>query len=132
MFIHTLPLFFSHMQLASPVELLVIIAAVFILLFLTLPEHENNFKAGFPDDYLFPAWNGRVQLFWVFWPFFLILNVSLYAADILAKTGVFTVSGWDDVHFILLFPIGWWAISVWRCSKNALSCAEIWSCEKMW
>jgi len=120
MFIHTLPLFFSHIQLASPVELLVILAAVFILVFLTLPAHESNYNTGFPDDYLFSAWNGSVRLSWVFWPFFLILNASLYAADILAKSGIFTVSGWDDVHFVMLFPISWWAISVWRCTKNGI------------
>jgi hypothetical protein len=26
------------------------------------------------------------------------------------------VSSWDDVHFMLLLPIVWWTVSIWRCS----------------
>jgi len=118
MFIHSLPLFFSYMGLANPVELLIIFAVIFIILLLTIPEYENESKDKFRDDYLFSAWNGQAPLGWTFWPFFLLLNACLYTADILAKAGFFTVSSWDEVHFVMLFPICWWTISVWRCSKN--------------
>ena len=93
-------------------------AVIFSILFLTFPAYENNINDKFLDTYLFSAWSGRVPLLWAFWPFFLILNAFLYMADILAKTAVITVSSWDEIHFVLILPICWWIISVWRCGKN--------------
>ena len=124
MYIYTLPLFFSHIGLASPAELLIIFMALFIVLFISSPQCvENSQKRSF-GNYLFAAWNGNIALSWVFWPFFLILNVCLYAADTLAKAGIFTVSSWDDAHVMLLLPIAWWTTAVWRCS--AIAHARIW------
>jgi len=118
MFIYSLPLFFTHIGLASPVELLIIFVAIFIVLFISSPLCvENSQKQSF-DNYLFAAWKGNIALRWVFWPFFLILNVCLYAADTLAKAWIFTVSSWDDVYGMLLLPIIWWTTAVWRCSAN--------------
>ena len=118
MFFYTLPLFFSQMRLVSPIELLIVLLTVWIFLFITLPEPEADYCHFSPDHYLFSAWQGRASLRWTFWPFFLILNALLHVTDRLAKASVLTVSSWDDIHFILLFPISWWVVSVWRCSKN--------------
>lgn len=111
------------MHLASPLELLIITTALFLILFLTHPLHENLTTTDFRTHYLFSAWNGNAPLSWAFWPFFLLLNSSLFIADFLAKTGVITVSSWDDIHFVLLFPLCWWTLAVWRCSKNAKTAA---------
>ncbi|MDO9103452.1 MAG: hypothetical protein Q7U57_00685 [Methylovulum sp.] len=123
MFIHSLPVFFTHIGYASPLELLVIFLGLFIVLFMATQARGENGPLQ-QGDYLFAAWSGKVKLAWAFWPFFLVLNASLYAADILATTGIFTVSSWDDIHIALLLPIVWWATSVWRCSAN--STARAW------
>jgi hypothetical protein len=118
MFIYSLPLFFTHIGLASPAELLIIFMALFVVLFISSPPGANKLQKQPLDNYLFAAWSGGVALKWVFWPFFLILNVCLYAADTLAKAGIFSVSSWDDVHLMFLLPVVWWTTSVWRCSEN--------------
>jgi len=118
MFIYSLPLFFTHIGLASPLDLLIIFIALFVVLFINSLFYSGNFKQQSSDSYLLAGWSGGIALKWVFWPFFLILNVCLYMADTLAKAGMFTVSSWDDVHLMLLLPIVWWTIAVWRCSPN--------------
>jgi hypothetical protein len=118
MFIYSLPLFFNHIRLASSLEMLIILMALFMVLFISSPFCEDNVQKQVFDNYLFAAWSGNFSLKWVFWPFFLVLNTCLYAADTLAKEGMFTVSSWDDVHLMLLLPIAWWITAVWRCSAN--------------
>jgi hypothetical protein len=118
MFIYSLPLFFAQIGLASPLDLLIIFMALFIVLFISSLLGGENPQKQASDNHLFAAWNGNASLKWAFWPFFLILNVCLYTADTLAKTGIFTVSSWDEVHLMLLLPIVWWTTAVWRCSPN--------------
>ena len=118
MFIYSLPLFFTHIGLASPVELLIIFMALFVILFISSPVCGENFQKQSFDNYLFAACSGSVALKWVFWPFFLILNAGLYTGDKLAKAGMLTVSSWDDVHLMLLLPIVWWTTAIRRCSTN--------------
>ncbi len=118
MFIYSLPLFFTQMGLTSPLELLIIFMALFAVLFINSMLDERATKEQSLDNYLFAAWSGGVALKWAFWPFFLLLNASLYAVDTLAKVGMFTVSSWDDVHLMLVLPIVWWTTAVWRCSPN--------------
>ncbi|MEY3808522.1 MAG: hypothetical protein RI893_1498 [Pseudomonadota bacterium] len=118
MFIYSLPLFFTHIALASPLDLLIIFIGLFVALFISSLFLGKSRQQSSSDNYLLSAWNGRVALKWVFWPFFLILNVCLYAADTLVKSGMLTVSSWDDVHLMLLLPIIWWTTAVWQCSAN--------------
>ncbi|GAB6139317.1 hypothetical protein JCM14076_00460 [Methylosoma difficile] len=116
MFFYTLPIFFGATTFASPLELLIIISALFGVLIFTAPATEKPFPKININNYLFSAWLGQASLSWAFWPCFLLINVLLYGFDTLAKTGNFTVSSWDEAHFTLLFPIIWWTSSVWRCS----------------
>ncbi len=125
MLIYSLPLFLTYIQLGTLQEYAVIL--VFILLLLTIVTPFNSFYAeikwGKISDlsgyqYLFDAWNGQIKLWLVFWPFFILVNVSLYFTDHLARSGSFTVSSWDEVHLILLMPAVFWIISVWRNSVN--------------
>ncbi len=90
---------------------------LFVVVLMTSPaiEHESRHNG---ENYLFSAWVGAIALRSVFWPVFLLLNGILYSIDLLARTGQFTVSSWDDIHFVLLFPIIWWTVGVWRCSAN--------------
>jgi hypothetical protein len=118
MFIYSLPIFFTHIGLASPLDLLIIFMALFVILFINSLFFNESPQKQSTDNYLLAGWNGGASLKWVFWPFFLILNACLYTADTLVKVGMFTVSSWDDMHFMLLLPIIWWTIAVWRCSPN--------------
>jgi|CXWL01.1.fsa_nt_gi hypothetical protein len=119
MFIFSLPLFFSSMNWVKPFELLVVTLILYAALFFTLPAYENNTRPSFLDNYLFSAWHGQAPLLWAFLPFYLLLNAGLFFADRLAKTGEITVSSWDEIHFVLVLPICWWTLSVWRCCKNS-------------
>ena len=118
MFVYSLPLFFSQVGLVSPLECLIMSLALFVVLLISTvePADINNGQAS--ANYLFASWSGQVKLIWVFWPFFVILNASLYTADVLVKSGLITVSSWDDVHLMLLLPIVWWMTAIWQCSAN--------------
>ena len=85
MFLYSLPLFFSQVGLASPFELLLICMALFVILLMTAPNLADFNKKQTDVSYLFGSWSGQFRLVWVFWPYFIILNASLYAADTLAK-----------------------------------------------
>jgi len=128
MFIYSIPILFGYMQFGTPVEFLGVI--VFLLILLYIATHVGidfkEIKWGKVTDltfyqYLFDSWNGVVKLWLVFWPFFIIVNISLFGIDTLAKAGMLTVSGWDEIHFILVTPVIFWVIIVWRNSVHTIS-----------
>ena len=128
MFIYSLSIFFAYIQLGTAQEYLGTVLFLLILLYIATPfdSFYKEIKWGAISDltmyqYLFDSWNGQIKLWLVFWPFFIILNMSLYLTDSLARAGNFTVSSWDAVHFILLTPVIFWLISVWRNSPNTSS-----------
>lgn len=118
MFVYSLPLFFSQVGIASPLECLIISLALFGVLLISTVDPIDNINSDASMNYLFASWSGQARLVWVFWPFFIILNASLYSVDVLVKLGLLTVSSWDDVHLMLLLPIVWWVTAIWRCSAN--------------
>ena len=125
MFIHSLPIFFTYIQLGSSLDLLLIALLIYSVIYLTLPfiasaqEQECiELKDLSFYNYLLYSWIGPLKLWVVFWPFFILLNISLYFTDMLAMQGNFTVSSWDEVHFILLTPAIFWTLCVWRNSSN--------------
>jgi hypothetical protein len=118
MFFYSLPIFFNNIKLASPLECLVIALAVLALLYISTPINEQRWQPKPYANFLLAAWLGDVSLYWVFWPFFLILNAGLFGADLLAKSTQITVSSWDEIHFAFFLAIIWWVSSVWRCSAN--------------
>lgn len=127
MFIYSFPLLFSHIQWGTPLHLIIVIFFIAIVLFIASPkssvddiEWESVFSLTF-YQYLFQGWNGYLKLWCIFWPFFIVLNISLYMTDTIAKQGLFTVSSWDEVHFMLVMPIIFWIIAVWRNSVNTVS-----------
>ncbi len=129
MFAYSLPLFFTDINVLKPLEFLLIVLTLYIFLWVSSPlpvdsplDASHQFTS---RRYLIEAWLGLRSLWSVFWPFFLLLNLLLYYVDSLAKRGQFTVSSWDDVHFILFTPIVFWTICVWRNSANSRS--RIWS-----
>lgn len=125
MFFYSLPILFNDIQLVSPIECLLMTVATFVVVYISAPPPEQNWQQQPFDSFLLASWLGDVSLYWVFWPFFLLLNASLLATDLLAKSGSLTVSGWDEIHFALLLTIAWWTTSIWRCSGNTQ--ARIWA-----
>ncbi len=118
MFFYSLPILFNDIQSISPVEFFLIFAAALVLLYISAPAPGQKWKQQPFESFLLESWLGGVSLQWVFWPYFLFLNASLLVADLLAKTGKITVSSWDEIHFVLLLTVVWWATGIWRCSGN--------------
>lgn len=128
MFIYSLPLFFTHTNFGSPLELSIIFITLFMVLYISAPftdvEREDKPFNGSLYNYCLYAWTARLALWRVFWPFFLLLNFGLYGADYAVRTGIFTVSSWDDIHFMLFVAGTFWSMGVWRNSINSDS--RIW------
>jgi hypothetical protein len=125
MFFYSLPILFNEIGLVSPIECLLMASAIFAVLYFSTPQPEQNWHQQPYDSFLLTSWLGGVSLYWVFWPYFIFLNASLFTADLLAKSGKITVSSWDEIHFALLLTVIWWTISIWRCSSNTQ--ARIWA-----
>lgn len=125
MFIYSFPVLLSHIQLGTPIEFLSIILLLTVVLYISSPydPSADNIESGKLwslsfYQYLLFAWLGQLKLWLVFWPFFILLNICLFLTDWLATHGKFTVSSWDEVHFILATPVIFWTIIVWRNSIN--------------
>jgi hypothetical protein len=118
MFFYSLPIFFNNIKLISPLECLLIVLAVLVLLYISVPTLAYKWQPKTYTNFLLAAWLGNISLYWVFWPFFLCLNAGLFTADVLAKSTLITVSTWDEIHFVFFLGVLWWATSIWRCSAN--------------
>ncbi len=121
MFFYSLPILFNDIQIVSPIELLIMLSGIFVALYISAPNPDKEWQPQAFESYLMASWFGGISLQWVFWPYFLLLNACLLAADALAKAGKITVSSWDEIHFVLLFTFIWWTTSIWRCSSNTES-----------
>lgn len=118
MFYFSLPIIFYDIRLIAPGEAFLILCFTLTALFFLTAPPQGGTRPEISEHYLLNAWLGNIRLAPVFWPFFLLLNASLLSADLLAKGGHITVSSWDDIHFILILPFIWWAVSIWRSSQN--------------
>jgi len=132
MFIYSIPIFFAYIQFGTLQEYLITILFFLGLLYIATPSNSffKETQWGRVSEltmyqYLFDSWNGLVKLWLVFWPFFIILNLSLYIVDSMARAGDLTVSSWDEIHFILLTPVLFWTIIVWRNPLN--TCSRYWA-----
>lgn len=120
MFFYSLPILFTEIGGVTEVELSLIALGLFVILYALSFFSEKDTQKKSLDNYLLSAWLGEVDLKWVFFPFFILLNICLYATDTSAKMGLLTVSAWDDIHLIFFLPTIWWTTSTWRCSKNTM------------
>ncbi len=118
MFVYSLPLFFEHIHFLSVTDLGFLMMGALVILLINASYSEKTVYQNGLNNYLFASWTGQIALVWVTLPFFVLLNIGLFAADTLAKAGIFTVSMWDDVHLIFFLPIIWWTVSVWRSATN--------------
>jgi hypothetical protein len=120
MFVYSLPILFTDIGGLTVLEFSLIALGLWMALYALSFFSEKDTQQKSLDNYLLSAWLGEVDLKWVFFPFFIILNVCLYITDTAAKLGLLTVSSWDDIHLILFLPTIWWTTSTWRCSKNTM------------
>jgi hypothetical protein len=131
MFIYSLPLFFTYTSFGSPFELLAILLVLFAALFISAPYPDEIFEERpfshslYLYYYFLHAWAGQLNLWRVFWPFFIVLNLGIFITDYQAKAAEISVSSWDDLHFMFFFPSIFWTISVWRSSANTSK--KIWA-----
>lgn len=130
MLIYSLPVFFTQIGVLSPMEFALLVMMIAGMLWVSSPQPQGAGLRSSEDgvemrQWLMRAWLGQQNLLPVFWPFFLLLNLILFLADSLAKSGDFTVSSWDDVHFVMLTPVLIWTVCVWRNSAHCSS--RLWS-----
>lgn len=116
------------MQMGTPIELIAITLLLYGVLYISTSCMSLSDKFQCVElsgltlyKYLQHAWNGELRLWLVFFPFFIFLNLILFATDTIARQGHFSVSSWDEIHFILVMPVIFWTISVWRNSYNTYS-----------
>lgn len=121
MFVTTLPIIFAFTNLISPIELILILLAIFMGVFRFTSEPDPTI----PSDpyksfylYLHAAWLGNTRLKWVFWPFFVLVNIVFYYIDYRIGNDTYTISSWKTVHSMIFLPIVWWTVAVWRCSPH--------------
>ena len=105
MFVYSLPLFFQHIHFFSVIDFSIFVIGLLVILIINANYSEKNEYQTSLNNYLFASWSGNIALIWVATPFFILLNIGLFAADTLAKTGLFTVSMWDDIHLIFFLPV---------------------------
>lgn len=120
----SLPIITSQSSLLTYGGLVAISTGLLLILYISAPNPEPQIdlpKTSSFYDYLLGAWCGDLPLWKIFWPFFILLNGTLFYIDNLGKTGVLTVSSWDVAHFMLICPIIWWCVSIWRASANTRS-----------
>lgn len=117
MFFYSLPILFHELNLITPSECFLISMIVAVTLYFSSPKPASETALVADENYLLLAWLGEVSLVNVFWPFFLMFNAIIFITDWSVKHAKITVSSWDDIHFVLLFPTVWWLVSVWRCSN---------------
>jgi hypothetical protein len=121
MFINTLPIIFTYTQLFSLIEAIIFLVAIFFLVYFYTPEVNkkwNNKPGNTVYQFLYLAWQGNSALWRAFWPFFVLVNMVLFYIDYRIANLTYTIASWKTVHGMLLLPIVWWTLSVWRCSVN--------------
>ena len=128
MFINTFPIIFTYTHLFSVLEAVIFLTTIFFLVYFCTPsvnkKWDNN-PGHSIYQFLHFAWQGHSALWRAFWPFFLLVNSVLYYIDYRAMNVTYTIASWKTVHGMLLLPIVWWTVSVWRCSTNTRY--KIWS-----
>jgi hypothetical protein len=121
MFATTLPILFGFTQLISALEFTILLIALALLVFLTTPTF-NAEKTCYPYIsfylYLHAAWLGHMQLWRVFWPFLVLINLVFFYIDYRIDHNTYTINSWKTVHGMVFLPIVWWVVAVWRCSPH--------------
>jgi hypothetical protein len=128
MFVTTLPILFAFTGLISPLELLLLLLAILAMVFRFTPAPDPTaIRYSYSNFYLFlhAAWLGHASLKWVFWPFFVLINLVFYYIDYRIANATYTIASWKTVHGMVFLPIVWWTVAVWRCSPHARS--QYWS-----
>ena len=122
MFINTLPLVFAYTQLFDVLEASIFLTAVFCLVYVSTPDLTRTWRPGNKQNlynFLHSAWLGQASLWRVFWPFFLLVNAVLFYIDYRINNVTYTIASWKTVHGMLILPIVWWVMAIWRGTSNS-------------
>lgn len=121
MFFTTLTTLFTYTDFLSPIEVSILLVAIFCLVHFYTPEVKTEWPVqtgGSLYQYLLATWLGEAPLKRAFWPFFILVNGVFYYIDYRVMNVTYTIASWKTVHGMLLLPSIWWITSVWRCSGH--------------
>lgn len=125
MFVNTLPILFTFTALLSPLEFTAILLALLLIVTRITPDYRPGDYQLDPYAtfylYLHGAWLGHMNLWRVFWPFFILLNLVFFYIDYRIANNTYTINSWKTVHGMVFLPIVWWIAAVWRCSPHTQS-----------
>jgi hypothetical protein len=114
-------LMFSYDILFKPLEFILFLIAIFAVIAYETPKPDENWiEPKFDSFYLMlhGIWLGRASLWRVFWPFFIIANLSFFYIDYRVENITYTIASWRTVHMILFLPLIIWLVGIWRSSSN--------------
>lgn len=128
MFLTILPLLFTYTDFISQSQAMIVGIMLWLLVDSLTARPPEVFEFRTPSSlYLFlhATWLGQARLSQAFWPFFVILNASLFYIDYRIEQDTYTVASWQTVHMMLAMPLIYWMVSVWRCSDKCTR--KIWA-----
>lgn len=120
MFINTLPTLFTFTDFINPIETVAVLVVLFLLVYFSAQEelYDRDWPpAANPYQALLAIWLGQAPLWKAFWPFFIFVNGVFFYIDYRVMNVTYTIASWKTVHGMLLIPVIWWIVSVWRCAK---------------
>jgi hypothetical protein len=121
MLVNSLSLLFTFTSFISQLEALGVALGVWLMIELMTPKPSDFWEFLVPQSlyyYLQASWLGNLRLKDAFWPFFIVLNGTLFYIDYLIDEGDFTVASWVTMHIIMAMPLIYWTGAVWRCSDK--------------
>jgi hypothetical protein len=121
MFVTTLPIIFTFIHIFNEWEAVILLATVFGLVYFYTPQTHVSLEPPTRKNwywFLRSAWTGDMALWQAFWPFFIFVNGLLFYADYRIENLTYTIASWKTTHTMFLFPMIWWAVSVWRCTTH--------------
>ncbi|WP_305906876.1 hypothetical protein Q9L42_018700 [Methylomarinum sp. Ch1-1] len=126
MYANSLTVLFNYIEIITYLEFALLTAGIGYFVYLTTPQPLTAWQeaqVSGPYLYLHATWFGRVPLWQVFWPFFLLFNAMLIYVDYRAVNGAYTIASWATMHIIFALPVVYWTVAVWRASTK---CGQRW------
>lgn len=121
MLIDSLLLLLNFTDFLQPIQLIALFSMAIVAVHLVTPPPLDDWEVEQPKTlyrYLHASWLGHLNLAQAFWPFFILLNATLFYIDYRANNGIYTIASWRTTHVILAMPVIAWTGAVWRSSEK--------------